>query len=166
LAGELITLANGQTKLIEELIVGDSLLSLNINGLGVDESDLLEFNTPFVDYIDEYTTASVVNIKVDTYTSYYNINNDALKITYEHPVLVKTVANEVRFKITKDVAVGDKMLNENNEWIDVTSIVKVTPTESFVTYSLDIEDYDVYFANGYLVHNLVFAKEEEFSNPL
>ena len=157
LAGTQITLANGQNKLIEDIVVGDVLLSLAIEGLPLAESPGFTFSVPEAEYSDEYKTATVTSVNKDTFITYHSINEDALKITHEHPVLVKTIEGTVTFKNVKDIVLGDKMLNESNEWINVTSI-NVTTVAEFDTWTLDVEDYDVYFANGYLVHNAAGTK--------
>jgi hypothetical protein len=164
LAGDLLTLANGETKKVEDIVLGDTLLSLAINGLSDVETIYREFNVSAADYSDEYTTAVVNDIYVDTYSSYYDINNGELQLTLEHPVLVLTSGNRVVFKVIKDVLVGDSMLNQNNEWILVNSNVLVQTETPFTTYAFNVENKDVYFASGILVHNVmdddVLSKED------
>ena len=168
LAGDLLTLANGETKKVEDVVLGDTLLSLAINGLSDAETIYREFNVSAANYSDEYTSAVVSDIYVDTYSSYYNINNGQLKLTLEHPVLVKTSDDIVVFKVIKDVLVGDSMLNQNNEWILVNSNTLVQTESPFMTYAFNVENKDVYFASGILVHNVmdavVLSKEELFNN--
>ena len=164
LAGDLLTLANGETKKVEDIVLGDTLLSLAINGLSDVETIYREFNVSAADYSDEYTTAVVNDIYVDTYSSYYDINNGELQLTLEHPVLVLTSGNRVVFKVIKDVLVGDNMLNQNNEWVLVNSNVLVQTETPFTTYAFNVENKDVYFASGILVHNVmdddVLSKED------
>lgn len=163
LAGDLLTLANGETKRVEDIVLGDTLLSLAINGLSDIETIYKEFNVSAADYSDEYTSAVVNDIYVDTYSSYYDINNGELQLTLEHPVLVKTPDDRVVFKVIKNVLVGDSMLNQNNEWVLVNSNVLVQTEAPFTTYAFNVENKDVYFASGILVHNvfeLVDSKDE------
>ena len=168
LAGDLLTLANGETKKVEDIVLGDTLLSLAINGLSDVETIYREFNVSAADYSDEYTNAVVNDIYVDTYSSYYDINNGELQLTLEHPVLVLTSGNRVVFKVIKDVLVGDSMLNQNNEWVLVNSNVLVQTEAPFTTYAFNVENKDVYFASGILVHNVmddnVIRKEDGFEN--
>ena len=167
LAGDLLTLANGETKKVEDIVLGDTLLSLAINGLSDVETIYREFNVSAADYSDEYTSAVVNDIYVDTYSSYYDINNGELQLTLEHPVLVKTSDDRVVFKVIKDVLVGDSMLNQNNEWVLVNSNVLVQTEAPFTTYAFNVENKDVYFASGILVHNVmddnVLSKEDGFN---
>lgn len=167
LAGDLLTLASGETKKVEDIVLGDTLLSLAINGLSDVETIYREFNVSAADYSDEYTSAVVNDIYVDTYSSYYDINNGELQLTLEHPVLVKTSDDRVVFKVIKDVLVGDSMLNQNNEWVLVNSNVLVQTEAPFTTYAFNVENKDVYFASGILVHNVmddnVLSKEDGFN---
>ena len=166
LAGDLLTLANGETKRVEDIVLGDTLLSLAINGLSDVETIYKEFNVSASDYSDEYTSAVVNDIYVDTYSSYYDINNGELQLTLEHPVLVKTSDDRVVFKVIKNVLVGDSMLNQNNEWVLVNSNVLVQTEAPFTTYAFNVENKDVYFASGILVHNvfeIVDSKDEIFN---
>jgi hypothetical protein len=68
------------------------------------------------------------------------------------------------FKVIKDVLVGDSMLNQNNEWVLVNSNTLVQAESPFTTYAFNVENKDVYFASGILVHNVmdeqVLTKEE------
>ena len=159
LIGDLLTLANGETKAVENIVLGDALLSLNITGLGDDGVIFKQFDVATADYSDSYTNAIVSNITVDSYGSYYSINNGSLKLTHEHPVLIKTKDERAVFKNISNVIVGDSMLSQDNEWISVISNELINTGVQFTTYSFDVENKDVYFASQYLVHNV----EQELS---
>ena len=159
LAGEMITMSNGEKVAVENIIKGDSLLSVNISGMSNEELAYKTWNETGEAFSTEYTNVNVANVKVDTYTSYYNFNDGALKITYEHPILVKTTNDLVLFKIAKDVVLGDKFLNEDNAWISVNT-KSLVEAAIFATYTIDVEPEDTYFANGILVHNIEEQKDE------
>tara|TARA_B110000967_G_scaffold30488_1_gene28736 strand:- start:16507 stop:17859 length:1353 start_codon:yes stop_codon:yes gene_type:complete len=159
LAGEMITMSNGEKVAIENISAGDSLLSVKINGMSNEELAYESWSSNINAFSIDYTSVNIQTVKVDTYTSYYNFNNDALKITFEHPILVKTSDNLVLFKIARDVNVGDNFLNENNEWISIVTKVLIEDVAPFTTYTIDVEPEDTYFANGVLVHNIVNEKE-------
>ena len=163
-AGELITMANGSKKPVEDLKVGDVLLSLDINGLSDDETTHHNFNISVSDYSDKYVPTVIRSIKVDGYHKYHNINDGLLKITQEHPILIRTTDNRIMFKRAEHVSIGDSMLNENEEWVVVNSN-ELIETELFTTWTLDVEDKDVYFANGISVHNAIdVIKDADDSN--
>ncbi|MDC0008848.1 hypothetical protein OAE73_00645 [bacterium] len=168
IAGELITMANGSKKPVEDLKVGDVLLSLDINGLSDDETTHHNFNISVSDYSDTYVPTVIKSIKVDSYHKYHNINDGLLKITQEHPILIRTTDNRIMFKRAEHVSIGDHMLNESEEWIVVNSN-ELIETEPFTTWTLDVEEKDVYFANGISVHNAVAelkADDEDAPNEL
>ena len=152
LAGELITMANGTTKLVENIQVGDNLLSIDFDGLDGDGT-WLGWKRTQLTLASEYTNTVVTSVRVDVFNKYYNINNGLLKITEEHPVLVKDNSGDIYFKHTRDIVASDWLLNESNEWVDITSI-ELIETSEFTTYALDVEESDVYFANSIAVHNV------------
>ena len=167
IAGELITMANGETKAVENIQIGDTLLSFNVNGYSFDENAYLNWSSHVDNFEGEFTSVSVTNIKIDSYDSYYDFNNGSLKITYEHPILIKNADNIVSWKTAKDSDVGEYMLNENNEWVLITSKYLISKNEPFTTWTLDVETEDVYFANGILVHNAadaVIRKDDDFDD--
>ena len=152
-AGELLTLANGETKLVEDVVVGDNLLSVNFDGFSLD-GEWREWKRREETLGSVYTSTTVTKVNVLEYDKYYDFNNGLLKITEEHPVLVKDIAGDIYFKQVKNIVNSDWLLNEENEWVDITSIELITVPERFTTYSFDVEESDVYFANGIVVHNV------------
>ena len=153
-AGEMITMANGETKAIENIQVGDQLLSFDIHGYNYDYELYQNWSSHIDNFSGEFTSVQVNQVIVDTYTSYYNFNEGALKITYEHPILIKDINGMVSWKIARDASVGESMLNESNQWVSINTKSYVETGTPFSTWTLDVENEDVYFANGILVHNV------------
>jgi hypothetical protein len=139
-------MADGTYKNVEDLVVGDSVQAYNIDGLGTDEN---WYGWSTTSFNGTAMTAQVVNNKLGAYGVYYLVNN-TLKATEEHAILIKR-AGTTSFEAVRDVVVGDQMLNESYQWIDITSIEKVF--ESVWVANPDVEDVDNYFASGFLVHN-------------
>jgi len=152
-AGELLTLANGETKAVENIVIGDDLLSINFDGFSLD-GEWQEWKRREETLEPEYTSTVVTGINVLDFDKYYNFNNGLLKITEEHPVLVKDMVGDIYFKQVRDIVNSDWLLNEDNIWVDITSIELVTVPERFTTYSFNVEECDLYFANGIVVHNV------------
>jgi hypothetical protein len=154
--GSEILMSDNSTKLIENLEIGDNVMSLSITGL---DKDIEQNWETFVTNNLEYSkSASVVNRLIHgSYTWYYSINNGLLRVTYEHPILVKR-NNEVIFLQVKNLIEGDYLLNNNDEFILIETIDIIN--ESLNTVSLGIEEDDVYFGNGILVHNQAQPKED------
>jgi hypothetical protein len=62
------------------------------------------------------------------------------------------------FSQTENLVIGDYIFKENGEFELVSSIDII---DDFVqTININIEENDVYFANGVLVHNLLPPKDQ------
>ena len=56
------------------------------------------------------------------------------------------------WKKTRDISVGDYLLQGDGTELEVTSLTEEAATTTF--YSLDVEDIDTYFQSDILVHNI------------
>ena len=79
-AGELLTLANGETKLVEDVVVGDNLLSVNFDGFSLD-GEWKSWKRREETLGSVYTNTTVTNVTVLEFDKYYDFNNGLLKIT-------------------------------------------------------------------------------------
>lgn len=158
-AGTVMNLADGSTKLIEDLQVGDVLMSYDIAGLGHDEttSTWEEYSSQINQFSASAQTAEVMGIQSSEFGKYVNFNNGLTKVTEEHPVLVKDSGNNISFKQVLDVVIGDSFYI-NGAWVEITS--KEVVEETITAYKIDVEELDVYLADGILWHNTVTAKVE------
>ena len=144
--GTQIKMADGTYKNVEDLVAGDLVVAYNIDGLGTDEN---WYGWSTTSFNGTAMTAQVVSNKLDAYGRYYLFNN-ILKATNEHAILIKR-AGTTSFEAARDVVVGDQMLNESYQWIDITAKEEVF--EAVWVANPDVEDVDNYFASGFLVHN-------------
>lgn len=155
--GTLITLADGTTKPIEDLEIGEILKTVAIEGLdSADENAWKTFTTSSFNSTE--SSATVVGIQKAQF-SYYILVNDSLKITAEHPMLIQR-NGQYSFLRANDVVVGDSLLNENGQWIEITSKVRVDETVNVV--NINVESQDTYFASGFLIHNLIDPSQEKY----
>lgn len=144
--GTPVLLTDGTTKNVEDLVIGDQILSYNIDGLG-DTEEYIDWST--TEFNGTAVTSSVTGNVLDTYSKYYLFNN-MLKATYEHPILVDRAGTK-SWEKAEDVIIGDKFFNSAGIWMEVTS--KELITENIQVANPDMEPVDNYYANGYLVHN-------------
>ena len=127
LAGTPITMADGFKKPIEEIKVGDKVLS-------------------FDEKTNQFKPDKVT--KLLKHTSYeYLIVNGHLKVTPNHRVLSNGKWVEIG-----SLKVGNQLFNENGQAEIIHSIEKVK--ERVTTYNIEINPYHTYVAGGYVVHNL------------
>ena len=168
--GTPVTMADGSTKNIEDLNVGDWVRSATIQGMPLDFDEENTWSTwqgtPHgnppgsvwatayydIQEINRVTPASssVQNIYFDYYDNYYLING-SLKATYEHPFFILRDGSYY-FKTTASLLPGDKLFKTNNEFEEIKTIEFVN--ESLETVNLNVENLDVYFGGGYLMHNV------------
>jgi|TARA_B100000767_G_scaffold112999_1_gene107858 hypothetical protein len=156
---ELVLMDNGTSKKIQDVIVGDVVKSLSITGLSNEEDAWKTWSTVEGDFVSSNINTTITEIATETFPEYYtlafDINEEAknLKVTGEHPVLVKREDLSVAFIQVADIVAGDSIRYfPNNSWSVLTSVVKTTGN-TIPTYNLGAENSDNYFANGIVVHN-------------
>lgn len=145
-AGTKITMWNGKTKNIEDIRIGDRVLSYDIN--------------------KERFTSWTVKLLGNPVHPVYNINNALIKTTCDHPFYIKKPngkegygaidskraenATSLQGEILT-IEVGDQLYSENNEWIEITDISE--KSDPIQTYNLlSFSGKKTYFANGVLVY--------------
>ena len=156
LEGTPIEMADGTTKKVEDIQVGDWILSMNMPGqLDEDEENWRKCKFP-----DEKTetftqhSASVQDINYDFVTNYWNINNGEEKITGDHEMLYKPVGeNTWMWNLAPNFLVGGHLMDKNGNEVLITQIENVKDDEGFEVVQLDVEPLDVYFGKTFLVHN-------------
>ena len=168
--GTPITMADGTTKNIEDINVGDTIRSATVPGmpLDFDEEDTWSVwtgtphgNPPGSVWATAYydiqevnrvspQSAKVMDIYFDYYDNYYLING-TLKATYEHPFFVLRDGSYY-FKTTVSLELGDKLFKTDNEFEEIETLEFVN--EPLETVNLNVENLDVYFGGGYLMHNV------------
>lgn len=146
-AGTEITLENGDKKNIEDIEIGDMVLSFNEESGEYDVQKVLSKKQPIHNDLVKYTLS----------------NKQSLISTYDHPIYVNglnlasynpNLTNE-RYEIGKEVVqikVGDVVKLSNNIEVSIESI-EVLPEIDTQTYIISVENNHNFFANNILVHN-------------
>lgn len=145
-----ITLASGVQQPITAMRQGDRVRSYDLTGLNPGEENSWQ------QFAQSTLTASpaestVKQVLQNQYGYYYVINGD-LEVTFEHPLLVKR-GTMWKFMRVQDLKPGDYLF-KNNSAVLLRDIVRVdTPIQ---TWNLDVEPFDLYLANGFVAHNVIF----------
>lgn len=126
LTGTPILMANGTTKMIEDIKTGDMVLTF--------------------DEKNKKTTADKVKKVMMSKTDKYLLVNNHLGITANHPVY----SNDQYIPIGQ-LRVGDALMNKDGQPEKIFSIQQIH--REAVVYDLEVNPYHNYFAGGYLVHN-------------
>jgi len=159
LEGTLVSLANGTTIAIEELITGTELSSIIVGDMpNSDDVDTLltwsQANPTLAN-----TTTSVTNNKMSVTDTILNFNNDLIKSSAEHLHIIKR--NNICMVVKANtIRLGDSLISGTGSIVLITSVQVITGM--FKVYELDVETNDTFIANGILTHN---AKESLDESP-
>ena len=160
LPGTLIHMADGTTKLIENLNVGEEVLSIDLPNLP-DEDLGREIWTKFTMRAMDATeletlmstnssTATVESLFYDFRPGYMSINDDEIKVTIDHEFWVFQ-DGLWRWKRAQELHVDSQLYTSLGETKKIDSIEFISGDVEVIQF--DVEPLDVYFAGGVLVHN-------------
>jgi len=142
--GTNINMADGTTKLVEDLEEGDELLSVELSEMGDVYSDYRIYNLDEVKLVSTKVTQVVFD-----FSNHYYIVNDKFKGT-KHPTMA--FRNDYyEWWQTQDLLVNDKLITTNLSLDEVISIEKIW--KEVETVGIRVDKYNTYFAEGYLVHD-------------
>lgn len=96
------------------------------------------------------TTTKVSHMRTGPFWRHHIINGQ-YRVTYEHFIFAKR-GDTYQFIRVDGLKIGDCFIDANKNEIEITNIQEVHSMQS--TVELDVEENDLYFADGILVHNL------------
>ena len=142
--GTNINMADGTTKLVEDLEEGDELLSVELPGMKEVYSDYRIYNLDEVKLVSTKVTQVVFD-----FSNRYYIVNDKFKGT-KHPTMA--FRNDYyEWWQTQDLLVNDKLITTDLSLDEVVSVKRVS--KEIETVGIRVDKYNTYFAEGYLVHD-------------
>ena len=148
-AGTQIVLADKSTKSIENIKVGDKILS---------------YDTEKQDFVCSKATKKIIKIREGV----YDINHGLIKITDDHPLYVRKKNGTLcwaainprksklaySFRKPMHLEIGDELFTFDGKWVRIDSITfKPGPIKTY-TFAVD-SIFHNYFANNVLVSNAV-----------
>ena len=164
-----LTLADGTQKEIQELAIGDELLSLRMpNAQTEDEHPVIASEVSYAEYCitelgeSEIVTSKIINMFFDFSDTYYVINGD-IKVTGEHPIFVKIpdgyyLPTEGQsseefwcWEYVRNLGVGQIMYDKDMKEVPIDTIEEIEKEIEIV--NIDVDSNNTYFAEGILVHN-------------
>jgi hypothetical protein len=148
LPGTLITMSDNTQKPIEEIQVGDQLLSVVVDGMPNDESQWSTWSSTTLDYSS--TTVTVLDTRSFNSNSIYDINNGLLICSSSHEHVVKQ-EGVWYIKETTDINTGDYYMDIDGNEVLIISID--ISTDETLVYNIDVDNSNLYFADGILTHN-------------
>lgn len=153
--GTQVSMIDGTTKEIQNLVIGDIVKSINIDTMPDGESESLNWSSDTLSYTSAQSeVVGTTEYSVDTI---YSFNEGLLEATEEHNHFIKR-NNTHMFLSSNNIQVGDYFLNDEDVFIEITSIEQNSDSNNFV-YKIDVETKDLFFGNGILTHNAKGAPE-------
>ena len=154
LFGSPVSKSDGSVVNVEDLDVGDEILSVSLQGSTDESSGDWENDTFDKDGTFTQHSASVMRVLYEFANSYYDINDGQEKITGEHHMLYRQAGNQNWvWKTAPNFQVGDYLMDKNGNEISISSIVPNVNPDGYEVVQLDVEPDDFYIGQTFLVHN-------------
>ena len=154
LFGSQVSKSDGSVVNVEDLRIGDEILSVFLQG-STDESSGDWTNDTFdKDITFTPHSASVQRVLYEFSDSYYNINSGSELITGEHHMLYRQAGNENwTWKTAPTFEVGDFLMDKSGNEIAISSVEINVDPDGYEVVQLDVEPDDFYIGKTFLVHN-------------
>ena len=154
LFGSQVSKSDGSVVKVEDLNIGDEILSVSLQG-STDESSGDWKNDTF-NQTGSFTqhSASVQRVMYEFSQHYYDINSGSEYITGEHHMLYRQVGNENWvWKTTPNMSVGDYLMDKDGNEVLISSLEQHIDPDGYEVVQLDVEPDDFYIGKTFLVHN-------------
>jgi hypothetical protein len=148
-SGVQISLSNGDTKSIEDVVIGDEVLGWN--GQELEKALVIDVHTHKVGDNKDICEGSEYEAAI------YSLNTLDIEFSPVHPFLTKEgwkslVPSESIVEGITELKIGDE-INKDGEWIKVESIHNLRNSEDEIIYNIRVDKLHSYIANGIIVHN-------------
>ena len=154
LFGSPVSKSDGSVVNVEDLNIGDEILTVSLQG-STDESSGDWTNDTF-DKDNTFTphSSSVQRVLYEFSNSYYNINNGQELITGEHHMLYRQAGNQNWvWKTAPTFEVGDFLMDKSGNEVVISSLENNVNPDGYEVVQLDVEPDDFYIGQTFLVHN-------------
>ena len=165
LFGSMVSKSDGSVVKVEDLNIGDEILTVSLQGStdessGDWENDTFNQSGSFTQH-----SSSVQRVMYEFSNSYYNINDGQELITGEHHMLYRKAGNENWvWKTAPTFEVGDFLMDKGGNEVAISSIdINVDP-DGYEVVQLDVEPDDFYIGKTFLVHNKGSNSEPTYPN--
>ena len=152
LKGTKITLPDKSQKNIEDLTLGEEVLTYQIKGLSNLKKDkkieIMNWSEKSME--SKFNQSKIRNIWVNP-TDRYLVINDKLRITNLHIIHVKR-GEEYKFLPAEKSQIGDLLFTDKGDYEPIQTIELVN--EITEVYNIGLQKHRTYFADNYLVHHL------------
>ena len=133
---------DGTEKNIEDILIGDKVKSLELEGM------------TSLEWVSEDMKANIKEAEVENmffdFADEYLLVNDRIKVTSEHPMLVNR-EGVFQWKPAGELQEKDLLVDSNLSFEEITSIEQ--KEEEIEIVNIDVSGTNIYFAGKSVVHN-------------
>ena len=154
LFGSQVSKSDGTTIKVEDLNIGDEILTVSLPG-STDESSGNWKNDTF-NQTGSFTqhSASVHRVLYEFSQHYYDINNGQELITGEHHMLYRQAGSDNwTWKTAPNFEVGNYLMDKQGNQVEITSLNINQNSDGYEVVQLDVEPDDYYVGSTFVVHN-------------
>ena len=165
LFGSMVSISDGSVVKVEDLNIGDEILSVSLQG-STDES-VGDWKNDTFNQSGSFTqhSSSVQRVMYEFSQHYYNINSGSELITGEHHMLYRQAGNENwTWQTAPNFSVGDYLMDKQGNEISISSLEQHINPDGYEVVQLDVEPDDFYVGQTFLVHNKGSDDEPTYPN--
>ena len=155
-SGSTISMFDGSTKQVQDLVIGDNVKALSIGSLNPQSNDYTTWTSGSIS--GSITGSRVIDIDSKTIPAYYYVNNKYKLPDNYGRLIVKQVPkvwlsspNEYRFTVPSEIYSDAKFVSSSGEDISITSNTYAMSDETY--YAVDLGGDDLFYVNDILVHS-------------
>ena len=154
LFGSQVSKSDGSVVNVEDLNIGDEILTVSLQGSTDEGSGNWENDTFNKSGSFSPNTTTVKRVMYEFANSYYNINSGSEYITGEHHMLYRQAGNENWiWKTAPTFELGDYLMDKQGNDIVISSLETNVNPDGYEVVQLDVEPDDFYIGQTFLVHN-------------
>ena len=154
LFGSPVSKSDGSVVNVEDLNIGDEILSVSLQG-STDESEGDWKNDTF-NQTGSFTehSSSVMRVLYEFSQHYYDINSGSEYITGEHHMLYRQAGNDNwTWQTAPNFSIGDYLMDKDGNEVVISSLQQHINPDGYEVVQLDVEPDDFYIGQTFLVHN-------------
>ena len=145
LVGTEIFMADGSVRFVEDLTIGDEVLSVGMPDMT--KANYRKYSVKDLDGFEK-KISTVKSLVFDFKSRHFKIN-EKLKATESHAAFAKK-DKKLEWWRMKDLEIGDELVTLDLELEEIKTIEQMVADVEIV--ALGLSDTQTYFANGYLCH--------------
>lgn len=159
--GTMITMADGSEQKIEDVVVGDSVLTYNFSTDSTEANEVLSVSTPVVNTLGE------INFGDDEQLLIGSIDHPYWSVNKNDWVSINPSETSTNYGMTvQQIAPGDTLLQVDGTTVSVNMYRSLDMPDDWQLYNLtSVANNTNFFANGVLVHNKGEKQEELLKGP-